>query len=219
MPGSLCIGNARDAPRSSGSPWDRTLGFHWFSVARQGARSAPCVGTGFGGHRSNAHFAEGPSASGDCKVKPQATHAATAQQGQGPVYHIWFQNGTESEDMRWLCSRRVRLDVLMSINLLLRQVMLCTAQRVDMDAPMCLADTLSSAIVHLHCAEQRADTPRSAQPRTAAYCRSKGLHVLPASCRPSVQAVAHQRVASVWSGRTAKGHCWTCKQCPRLKVK
>ena len=111
MPGALCIGSARDAPRSSGLPWDMTLGFHWFTVARQGARSAPCVGTGFIGHRSNAHFAEGPSASGDCKVKPQATHAATAQQGQGPVYHMWFQNGTESEDEMALQSPRSPLSV------------------------------------------------------------------------------------------------------------
>ena len=50
--------------------------------------------------------------------------------------------------MRWNCSVCVCLHVLLSINLLFRRVVLCTALRVDVDALMGMAEIPSNSFIH-----------------------------------------------------------------------
>lgn len=50
--------------------------------------------------------------------------------------------------MRWNCSVCVWLHVLLSINLLFRRVVLCTALRVDVDALMGMAEIPSNSLTH-----------------------------------------------------------------------
>jgi hypothetical protein len=49
--------------------------------------------------------------------------------------------------MRWNYNVRVCLHVLLSINLLFRRVVLCTAQRVDVDALMGMAEIPSNSFM------------------------------------------------------------------------
>ena len=92
--------------------------------------------------------AEQASARGASEVQAQATTvAAAAQQSRRPKCNMWPPDEVESEDeveSQWSClPPRV-----VEYNLLFRCVVLCTAQRVDVDSLLGEAKDTNSSFIH-----------------------------------------------------------------------
>jgi hypothetical protein len=100
--------------------------------------------------------------------------------GQHALYGLWMKQGAK---MTWDCSVRVCLRVLLSINLLFRCVVLCTHQRVDVDALMGLAEVSSNSFVHSLAAPPVSLTQQQSSTTTGALHAVRGTtSTMPTTC-------------------------------------
>ena len=83
----------------------------------------------------------------NCSHKPPPPPGNNKIGGQDALSGLWMKQRAR---MRWNCSVCVCLHVLLSINLLFRRVVLCTALRVDVNALMGMAEIPSNSFIHHH---------------------------------------------------------------------
>ena len=81
----------------------------------------------------------------NCSPKPPPPPGHNKIGGQDALSGLWMKQRAR---MRWSCSVCVCLHVLLSINLLFRRVVLCTALRVDVDGLMGMAEIPSNSFIH-----------------------------------------------------------------------